>query len=50
MVGAWWCQNQIDEGRASRLIDLDLMQQIRDYNEVDCKVMMEIVYYLREHH
>ena len=50
MVGAWWCQNQIDEGRAGRLIDLDLMQQIRDYNEVDCKAMMEIVRYLREHH
>ena len=50
MVGAWWCQNQIDEGRASRLIDLDLMHEIRDYNEVDCKAMMEIVRYLREHH
>ncbi len=50
MVGAWWCQNEIDEGRADRLMDLDLMGEIRDYNEVDCKAMMEIVRYLREHH
>ncbi len=32
------------------LIDLELMQEIRDYNEVDCKVMMEVVQYLRERH
>ena len=50
MVGAWWCQNEIDEGRAGRLMDLSLMREIRDYNEVDCKAMMEIVSYLREHH
>ena len=50
MVGAWWCQDEIHAGRASRLIDLDLMQEIRDYNEVDCRAMMEIVRYLRDHH
>jgi hypothetical protein len=32
------------------LIDLELMQEIRDYNEVDCKVIMEVVQYLRERH
>ena len=43
-------QHEIDEGRADRLMDLDLMKEIRDYNEVDCKAMMEIVRYLRENH
>ena len=50
MVGAWWCQNEVAQGRAARLMDLDLMKEIRDYNEVDCKAMMEIVRYLRENH
>lgn len=50
MVGAWWCQDEIHAGRASRLTDLDLMQEIRDYNEVDCKAMMKIVRHLRDHH
>ena len=50
MVGAWWCQKEVAEGRASRLMDLAQMQEIRDYNEVDCKAMMEVVRYLREHH
>ena len=35
--------------RAScRLIDLKPMQQIRAYNVVDCKAMLEVVRYLRE--
>jgi len=49
MVGAWWCRQE-----ASRLgvgmTDIDLMQEIVRYNEVDCKVMMEIVRYLRLSH
>jgi hypothetical protein len=32
------------------LIVLELMQEIRDYNEVDCKAMMEIVRHLRGAH
>jgi len=50
MVGAWWCQKEVAEGRAAKLMDLDLMQEIRDYNEVDCRAMMEVVRYLRAHH
>lgn len=50
MVGAWHCQREVDAGRAARLIDTDLMGQIRDYNEVDCKAMMEILHYMRENH
>ena len=47
MVGAWHCQREVDEDRAGRLIDTDLMGQIEDYNEVDCKAMMEILRYMR---
>ena len=49
MVGAWWC----DKEAASKNIplrDIDLMQGIQHYNEFDCKVMMEIVHYLRKNH
>lgn len=49
MVGAWWCQ-----GEAARagvpLESVDLMKQIMEYNEVDCRVMMEAVRHLRGHH
>lgn len=49
MVGAWWCAEEARRtGR--RMADLDLMQEIIRYNEVDCRVMMELVRYLRAHH
>ena len=32
------------------LPEIDLMQEIAAYNEVDCRVMMEIVQYLRAEH
>ena len=49
MVGAWRCDEQaVEEGTSMRAIDL--MQEITDYNEVDCKVMMEILCYLRANH
>lgn len=50
MVGAWWCQHQIDDNSAHKLQDLKFMQEIEDYNEIDCKVMMAIITYLRTHH
>lgn len=49
MVGAWWCQEEATRTGAG-LADIDLMQDIRAYNEVDCRVMMEAVRYLRQHH
>ena len=49
MIGAWWCAHEAAE-RGVTMLNLELMQQIADYNEVDCKAMMEIVRYLREHH
>ena len=49
MVGAWRCD---DEARRSgvTMISLPLMDEIARYNEVDCKVMMEIIRYLRVNH
>lgn len=49
MVGAWRSAAEAAE-RGVPLAEIDLMQGIRDYNEVDCKVMMEIVKYLRSNH
>ena len=49
MVGAWWCAEEATQ-RGCKLAETDLMQGIVAYNEVDCKVMMEIVRYLRGHH
>ena len=46
MVEAWECAKEAAERRCS-LQDTELMQQIARYNEVDCRVMMEIVKYLR---
>ncbi len=49
LVGAFWCASQAAKDGVS-LNQIDLMQTIQDYNEVDCKVMMEIVRYLRKNH
>jgi predicted RecB family nuclease len=48
MVGAWWCRREADR-MGVRLIDLDLMKEIEAYNEVDCRVMAEVLAYLRAH-
>lgn len=49
MVGAWRCEEKAAK-EGCRLIDIELMKQIRDYNEVDCKVMWEAIAYLRNNH
>lgn len=49
MVGAFWCASEAAKSGAL-LGKIDLMQGIQDYNEVDCKVMMDIVRYLRRNH
>lgn len=49
MAGAWWCAEEAAK-LGVPMKDLTLMQDISKYNEVDCKVMMEIVQYLRDHH
>ncbi|MEO7453646.1 MAG: hypothetical protein ABIV13_02655 [Fimbriimonadales bacterium] len=49
MIGGWWCDDEA-ERTGGTMRDLDLMHDIREYNEVDCKVMWEAINYLREHH
>lgn len=49
MVGAWRCDEKARD-LGVPMSTLDLMQEIARYNEVDCKVMMEIVRYLRANH
>jgi hypothetical protein len=49
MVGAWSCDEEARETGCT-LMDLPLMQSIGQYNEVDCKVMQELVSYLRANH
>lgn len=49
MVGAWWCAEEARK-RGVSLRDIDLMDQIRSYNEVDCRAMMEAVLFLRRNH
>lgn len=49
MVGAWWCDREV-RSTGTPMSDIDLMKDIALYNEVDCKVMMEIVRHLRQNH
>ena len=49
MVGAWRCDEEAKE-QAVPMGQLPLMNEIAHYNEVDCKVMMKIVCYLRASH
>lgn len=49
MIGAWWCEHEAD-AQGCGLMDLELMQQIAAYNEVDCRAMVEIVGHLRTAH
>ena len=49
MVGAWSCAAEVSE-RGCTLSETELTQEIIRYNEVDCKVMMEILSYLRKNH
>ena len=49
MVGAWHCEKVAKE-RKEEMISLDYMKGIEKYNRVDCKVMWEIINYLRVNH
>jgi hypothetical protein len=48
MVGAWWCHHEAARLGVS-MREIDLMKEIEAYNEVDCKVMAEVLGYLRRH-
>ena len=49
MVGTWRCDAKA-RAEGVPMSEVDLMDEIIRYNEVDCRVMMEIVRYLRMHH
>ena len=49
MVAAWFIDKQADQD-ARNLSEYPLMQEVGEYNEVDCRVMQEILFYLRENH
>lgn len=49
MVGAWRCDRAAAVAGGS-MVEMPLMKSIEEYNEVDCRVMWEIVSYLRSHH
>ena len=49
MVAAWWCDQEA-RSQGVHLGAIELMQGVVEYNEVDCKVMMEIIQYLRANH
>ena len=49
MVGAWRCDAQARRDGV-RLVDTELMKEIQEYNEVDCRVMQKILDYLRANH
>jgi hypothetical protein len=46
MVAGWWC-NEEAKRRSVPMRELELMKEIESYNEVDCRVMAEILDYLR---
>jgi len=46
MVGAWWCHREASR-QGVPMHSLDLMGEIRAYNEIDCRVMSEVLGYLR---
>jgi len=49
MVGAWWCQDESSRTHKT-LPEIDLMKEIMQYNEVDCRVMTEAIQYFRQLH
>jgi hypothetical protein len=49
MVAAWSAAKEAREGGAP-LCDIELMREVGRYNEVDCRVMSEIISYLRAKH
>ncbi len=46
MAGAWWCNEEAARERED-MRSFDLMREIIRYNEVDCRVMSELLEFLR---
>ncbi|MEO8681288.1 MAG: hypothetical protein ABI665_19720 [Vicinamibacterales bacterium] len=46
MVGAWWCHREALR-QGTTMPAIGLMKEIDSYNEIDCKVMAEVLAFLR---
>jgi hypothetical protein len=49
MIGGMWCDREAKRTGVPAH-EIALMQEIVQYNEIDCKAMMEIIRYMRENH
>ena len=49
MVGGWYCDKKSKE-TGEPMLSFDYMKGIEKYNKVDCKVMWELINYLRDNH
>jgi hypothetical protein len=49
MAGAWWAADEA-ERTGARLEDTDAMREVGRYNEIDCRVMAEVLDHLRREH
>jgi hypothetical protein len=49
MIGGMWCDQEAKRTGVPAH-EIALMQEIVQYNEIDCKAMMEIIRYMRENH
>ena len=49
MIGGIWCAGE-SQRTGVPANEIALMQEIVSYNEIDCKAMMEIIRYMRDHH
>ena len=47
MVATWNCDDKIYEGDKRKLKEFDEMKEIIKYNEIDCKVMWDILNYIK---
>jgi len=48
MAAAWWA-NAEAKSQNTRMESLPLIQDVIEYNQIDCKVMMETLYHIRMH-
>ena len=49
MVGTWWCEHEAAR-LGGELLELELMRDIRAYNEVDYRAMRAIMQVFRSNH
>jgi len=48
MLVAWYSEHDCKKGYIKKLTEHDSMNEIVEYNEIDCKVMWDILKYIRK--